>query len=74
MKPVVRVCYLDTPTDRPHKTNNLKQRDPLEFDLEGLFNSITSWGVHLQILAPNPKEFFLWAGLRAYSWNQNTDC
>ena len=34
MKPVVRVCYLDTPTIRPQKTNNLKQRDPLESDLE----------------------------------------
>ena len=74
MKPVVRVWYLDTLTDRPHKTNNLKQRNPLESNLEELFNSITSWGGHLQILAPNPKEFFLWAGLCAYFWNQNTGC
>ena len=28
---------------------------------------ITSWGGHLQILAPKPTEVFLWAGLRAYS-------
>ena len=31
----------------------IEQRNPLESDLEELFDSITSWGGDLQILTPN---------------------